>query len=193
MNQIQRRTFIRGLGGAVALAPGLQFATHAAPVNANPSLTKVNPKFMVTAKEVHDWHAAKDSKGGPTMTGSPSWHNYMELLEKELKRMGAVDVFRNPWKFQRWSTTEFPDDSNWSLHVDGKKIKVASYGCNSGKTPEAGVSGALVVYKEGMDPAALKGKIAIVVKERGAGGSNGSDDYEFLSNPETFPESVKAA
>jgi hypothetical protein len=191
MSEIERRTFIRGLGGAVALAPGLQFAVHAAPSNTNPNLTKVNPKFMVTAKEVHDWHAAKDSKGGPTMTGSPSWHNYMELLEKELKRIGAVDVFRNPWKFQRWSTTEFPDDSNWSLHVDGKKIRVASYGCNSGKTPDAGVTGELVAYKEGGDPEKYRGKIAIVVKERGAGGSNGSDDYEFLSNPETFPDPLK--
>jgi hypothetical protein len=185
VGNIERRTFIRGLGGAVALAPGLQFAAQratAAPV------TKINPKFLVTAKEVHAWHAIKDSKGGPTITGSPSWHNYVELLEKQLHGMGCVDIFRNSWKFQHWSTTEFPDDSNWSLHVDGKKIRVASYGCNSGKTPEAGVTGGLVVYKQGMDPAALKGKLAIVEKARGTGGSNGSDDYEFLSNPDTFPD-----
>ncbi len=91
---------------------------------------------MVTAKQVNDWHVIKDSKGGPTMTGSPSWHNYVELLEKEMRGMGVVDIFRNDWKFTRWwSTTEYPDDSEWSLHVEGKKIKVASYGCNSGKTP----------------------------------------------------------
>lgn len=191
MKKLERRTFIRGLGAAVTLAPGLRFAAQAAPAKVNTNLTKINPKFMVTAKQVRDWHAIKDSKGGATITGSPSWHNYVELLEKELHAMKCEDIFRNSWKFQHWSTTEFPDDSNWSLHVDGKKIKVASYGCNSGSTPAAGVTGGLIVYKQGMDPAALKGKIAIVVKERGAGGSNGSDDYEFLSNPETFPDPLK--
>ncbi len=189
MGKIERRTFIRGLGAAVTLAPGLRFASGA--TGANPDLTKPNPKFMVTAKQVHDWHVIKDSKGGPTMTGSPSWHNYVELLEKEMRGMGVVDIFRNPWTFTRWSTTEYPDDSAWSLHVDGKKIKVASYGCNSGKTPDAGVKGELVVYKDGMSVDALRGKIAVIVKERGAGGSGGTDDYEFLSNPETFPEPLK--
>lgn len=191
MSKVGRRTFIRGLGAAVTLAPGLQLVSRAAPTNANPSLTKVNPKFLVTEKEVHAWHTVKDSKGGPTMTGSPSWHNYIELLEKELRGVGVVDIFRNPWTFTRWSTTEFPDDSNWSLHVDGKKIKVASYGCNSGKTPDAGVTGELVAYKDGANPEAYRGKIAIVMKERGAGGSSGTDDYEFLSNPETFPDPLK--
>src|SRR5260370_4592097 len=120
------------------------------------------------------------------MTGSPSWQHYLQMLEKELRGAGVVDVFRNPWTFTRWYTTEFPDDSNWSLHVDGKKIKVASYGCNSGKTADEGVTGQLAVYKEGMPPEALRGKIAMVEKDRSAGGSRGTDDYEYLSNPETF-------
>ena len=102
-----------------------------------------------------------------------------------------VDIFRNPFPFTRWSTTEFPDDSNWSLHIDGKKIKVASYGCNSGQTPDAGVTGELVVYQEGMPAEALRGKIAVMVKALGRGGSSGTDDYEYLSNPETFPDPLK--
>ncbi len=121
------------------------------------------------------------------MSGSPSWQNYMQLLEKEWRSAGVVDIFRNPFTFTRWYTTEFPDDSNWSLRIDGEKIKVANYACNSGKTPDAGVTGGLVVYKEGMSPEELRGKIAIIVKEKGKGGSNGSDDYEYLTNPETFP------
>jgi hypothetical protein len=142
---------------------------------------------MVSEQEVHAWHVAKDSMGGPTMSGSPSWKNYLQILEKGLRECGVVDIFRNPFSFTRWYTTEFPDDSNWSLHVDGKKIKVANYGCNSGHTPGDGVTGELVVFKEGMPADALRGKIAIVVKERGTGGSRGTDDYEYLSNPETFP------
>jgi hypothetical protein len=187
MDDIKRRTFLAGIGASVSLAPGFAFAPARQESGANPALTKVNPKFLPTPKEVHDWHVIKDSKGGPTMTGSPSWHNYVEFVEKSWKQAGVVDIFRNSFPFTRWSTTEYPDDSNWSLHVDGKKIKVASYGCNSGHTPDQGVTGALVVYKEGMPAGALRGKIAIVVKEKGRGGSNGSDDYEYLSDPDTFP------
>ncbi len=188
---MKRRTFITGLGASVSLAPGLALAGAREEGAFHPSLTKVNPKFLVSAKEVHGWHVVKDSKGGPTMTGSPSWKNYLEFLEKSWREIGVVDIFRNPFPFTRWSTTEFPDDSNWSLHVDGKKIKVASYGCNSGHTPDAGVTGPLVVYTEGMPADALRGKIAIVVKAQGRGGSSGTDDYEFLSNPETFPDPLK--
>src|SRR5579883_186979 len=184
---MNRRIFLAGMGASVSLAPGFAFAPARTETNAHPALAKINPKFLATPKEVHDWHVVKDSKGGPTMTGSPSWKNYVEFAEKSWREAGVVDIFRNSFTFTRWYTTEFPDDSNWSLHVDGKKIKVASYGCNSGNTPDGGVSGELVVYKEGMPAGALRGKIAIVVKEPGRGGSNGSDDYEYLSNPETFP------
>src|SRR5579871_6166146 len=91
----------------------------------------------------------------------------------------------------RWYTSEYPDDSNWSLQVDGRKIKVASYGCNSGKTIEEGVTGELVVYKEGMPAEALRGKIAILVKATSPGLSQGRDDYEFLSNADTFSNPLK--
>jgi hypothetical protein len=184
---MKRRTFITGLGAAVSLAPGITLKRAKAEGSANPALTRIDRKYLPTAKQVHDWHAIKDSKGGPTMSGSPSWQNYVQLLEKEWRAASVVDIFRNPFTFTRWSTTEYPDDSNWTLHVDGKKIKVSSYGCNSGKTPDAGVEGQLVLYKEGMSPDQLRGKIVVLVKEKGAGGSNGSDDYEYLTNPETFP------
>jgi hypothetical protein len=184
---MKRRTFIQGLGAAVTLAPGVTLRPALADGAGNPSLTKVNPKFMITQAEVHALHVAKDSKGGPTMAGSASWHNYLELLEKEWRAAGVVDVFRNPFTFTRWHTTEFPDDSNWSLHIDGKKIKIASYGCNSGNTPADGVTGELVVYREGMPSESLRGKIVLVKKDRGAGASRGTDDYEYLANPETFP------
>jgi hypothetical protein len=185
MSEIQRRTFIRGVGAAVTLAPGISLRA-ADDGRGNSDLTKVNPRFLVSEREVRDWHLHKDSMGGPTMAGSPSWHNYLELLEKELRAAGAVDLFRNSWTYTRWRTTEWPDDSNWGLQVDGKKIRCASYGCNSGKTPDAGVTGELVLYQHGMPAEALKGKIAIVVKDR-APDSVTQGDYEYLSSPETFP------
>ena len=72
MDEIKRRTFITGLGAAVSLAPGFAFAPAREGGENNPDLTKVNPEFLASPKEVHAWHVVKDSKGGPTMTGSPS-------------------------------------------------------------------------------------------------------------------------
>jgi hypothetical protein len=190
MSRIERRALIKALGTAVALAPGLRLGA-AKTEGAHPALTRVNRKFLPTAKEVRAWHAIKDSKGGPTLTGSPSWHNYLEMLEKEWRTLGVTDILRNPIRYTRWYTTEFPDDSNWSLHVDGKKIRVANYGANSGHTPESGVTGELIVYKSGMPDEALRGKIAVIVKGLSPGLSQGRDDYEYLSDPGTFPNPLK--
>lgn len=185
MGSIERRKFIQ----AIALAPGVRL--RAAPATGHPALTRINRKFLPTAKEVHNWHVIKDSKGGPTLAGSPSWHNYLEMLEKEWRALGVVDIFRNPIRYERWYTTEFPDDSNWSLHIEGKKIRVANYGCNSGHTPDGGVTGSLVLYKDGLPDEALRDRIAVIVKGPSPGLSRGSDDYEYLSNSDTFPNPLK--
>ena len=170
MSKIKRRTFIKGIGSA-----GVAVALRAAKTDAgaNPALTKVNPKFLPTAAEVHSWHAIKDSKGGPTLTGSPSWHNYLAMLEREWRALGVTDIFRNPISYTRWYTTEYPDDSNWSLHIDGKKIRVANYGCNSGHTPQNGATGELVIYKDGMAAETLRGRIAVIVKPSSPGPERG--------------------
>jgi hypothetical protein len=191
MSGITRRNFIKGIGTSVVLAPGIRLRAAQADSRTHPALTNIDRKFLPTAQEVHTWHALKDSKGGPTLTGSPSWHNYLEMLEKEWRALGVKDIFRNPIRYTRWYTTEYPDDSNWSLQVDGKKIRVANYGANSGHTPDNGVTGDLVVYKDGMPDEALRGKIAVIVKGPSPGLSTGLDDYEYLSNPETFVNPLK--
>lgn len=210
MKNLDRRTFVRGLGAAITLGPAAFNASAPrarADVKAHPDLTKVNQKFLVTTSEAQAWHVAKDSMGGPTIAGSPSWKNYLQIAERELRACGVVDIFRNPWTYTRWYTTEYPDDSNWSLHLGGVPYKVASYGCNSGTTPEAGVTGELIIYEPGMPAESLKGKIAVVLKPEARvkffGGpvkreddnflvSSGADavegDYEYLTNPETFPD-----
>ena len=209
MSEMKRRTFIKGLGAAVTLAPGVFLGSR--PANAadsvNSDLTRINPSFLIGPGEVHSWHVEKDSMGGPTLAGSPSWKNFLKVAERELRECGVVDIFRNPWTYTRWMTTEWPDDSHWSLHLGGEKIRVASYGCNSGRTPEEGISGGLVVYEEGMPSDALRGKIAILLKPSAreildrAGATSDADsgrpssgsnirvgDYEYLSSPETFPD-----
>ncbi len=206
MGEITRRTFVKGLGAAVSLAPGVLLGRRVrAETGGHADLTAINPKLLVSEKEVHTWHVLKDSMGGPTIAGSPSWKNFLDVCEKELRACGVVDVFRNPWTYTRWSTSEWPDDSNWSLHVGDEKVKVSSSGCNSGSTPEGGVTGELVLYEEGMNPERLRGKIAVIVKapaqriydastsvdsveaEAPSGGIIRTGDYEYLSTPETFP------
>jgi len=180
-----------GLGAAMTLAPGVRLRAARPAADVHPALTSVNRALLPTAAEVRSWHAIKDSKGGPTLSGSPSWHNYVEMLEKEWRALGVTDIFRNPIRYTRWFTTEYPDDSNWSLHVDRKKIRVANYGCNSGRTPDQGVTGRLVVYTPGMPEEALRGNIAVIVKGSSPGLSVGSDDYEYLSNADTFQNPLK--
>ncbi|MBX9788180.1 MAG: hypothetical protein K2Y37_04635 [Pirellulales bacterium] len=198
MSDLKRRTFIQGLGAAISLGPAA-LTSAAAQGAANLNLTRINPQFMVTAKDAQVWHVAKDSQGGPTMAGSPSWKNFLELVERELRARGVVDVFHNKWNYQRWFTSEYPDDSKWSLHIDGQKIRVPSYGAYSGTTPDAGISRELVVYKQGIAAETLRGKIVVIPPGATppadgppdpftAGGRDlAAGDYEYLSDADTFP------
>jgi hypothetical protein len=160
---------------------------------------------MITAGEARAWHVAKDSLGGPTFSGSPSWKSFLALAEKELRARGVVDIFRNAWTYERWFTSEWPDDSKWSLHLGGKKVPVASYGAYSGMTPEEGVTAPLAVYQQGMAPGAMRGKIVVIPagQREPAGERPASEaarpgaaysaeralrgDYEYLSDASTFP------
>jgi hypothetical protein len=188
---LTRRTFLKGMGAAAALAPPVRLLAMQSSAPAHPAIATVNRAFLPSAQEVRSWHASKDSMGGPTLMGSPSWHNYLEMLEREWRALGVTGIFRNPIRYTRWHTTEFPDDSNWSLHVDGRKIRVANYGCNSGHTPDGGITGNLVVYTAGMPDEALRGKIAVIVKNSSPGLSAGMDDYEYLSDADTFLDPLK--
>jgi hypothetical protein len=204
---MDRRAFVRGLGAAISLGPAALTSVSRAPAReaANPHLIRINPQFMITAKEARSWHVAKDSLGGPTFAGSPSWKNFLEITEKELRARGVVDVFRNCWKYERWFTTEWPDDTNWSLHIDGEKVRVASYGAYSGMTPKAGTIAPLVVYEQGMAADSLRGKIVVIPAgqreptgdrpaaeaARPGNGLTGEralqGDYEYLSDAASFP------
>ena len=205
MNRINRRTFIRGLGAAVALAPGIAFAPSRAAAQApppNPQIHRINRSFLISSDQARVWHKEKDRLGGPTIAGSPSWHNFLQLAERELRAAGVVDVFRHPWTYTRWSTSDYPDDSKWSLHIDGQKVRVASYGANSGSTPDQGVTAKLAMYKDGMAADELRGKILVfatpeATQRMSASGevtdamlatAQRTGDYEYLSDVETFPD-----
>jgi hypothetical protein len=165
-----------------------------APAAGSRDLTRVNPQFTVPVGDVQKWHAAKDA-GGPTLSGNASWRAFVGTIESELKAMGAVDITRNAFTYDRWSTSEWPDTSKWSLIADGKPVRVASYGANSGTTPPEGVTAGLVFYDPAQPPASIDGKIVVFQLERETEKTPDDKrvyeypgDYLFLSNPETFPD-----
>ncbi|MBE8538949.1 PGF-CTERM sorting domain-containing protein [Geoglobus acetivorans] len=158
------------------------------------SVNNVNPEWIISADEFYRWHEMKDA-WGPTFAGSPAWQSYMNFLEDKLKEYGVVDIIRNNWTYTRWYTTEWPDDSGWSLYVDGVKIRVASYSAYSGSTDEDGVTAPLVYYDPANPPESIEGKIVVFSVAPHPKPPYSPkylalftfNDYEYLSDPETFP------
>jgi len=157
-------------------------------------LTHINPAFMIKPDEVYQWHLDKD-KGGPTYSGNASWKKHMTFLEAKLKAYGVVDLTKNRWTYNRWYTSDWPDDKNWTLISNGERVKVASYGAYSGSTDVSGVTAELVYYDPAAPPPSIKGKIAVFTTAPHPEPPLAEDykkwftlnDYEYLSNPETFP------
>jgi hypothetical protein len=135
-------------GGAAATA---EFSRH---------VTRINPAFMVTPAEVYEWHQLKD-KGGPTYSGNASWQAFMAFLERKLAAYGVVDILKNKWTYNRWATSDWPDDSRWTLVSDGTPVKAAHYGAYSGSTGPAGITAPLAVYDPKAPPESFKGKIVV--------------------------------
>jgi hypothetical protein len=85
----------------------------------------------------------------------------MAFLEDKLKKYGVVDMTKNTWTYDRWSTSEWPDSSNWTLISNGQPVKVAHYGAYSGSTGSEGITRDLVLYTPNAPPESLKGKIVV--------------------------------
>lgn len=155
-------------------------------------LNQVNPSYVITTKEALEWHALK-AKGGPALSGNPSWKNFMEFVEKKLKDYGVVDITRNAFTYDRWHTSEWPDDSKWSLTSNGKKIKAASYGAYSGSTPEEGLTAELVYYDAVNPPKDIAGKIVVWQPRftREMQQNIYGNDYEYPGVEDSWPASGK--
>jgi hypothetical protein len=157
-------------------------------------LTHIHPDLMVKPDEAYQWHLDKD-KGGPTYSGSASWKRMMTFVESRLRQYGVVDLTKNSWTYDRWVTSEWPDDTNWTLMSNGEKVKVASYGAYSGSTDARGVTAELVYYDPAAPPSSIKGKIAVFATAPHPAPPLTEDykrwftsnDYEYLSDPDTLP------
>jgi hypothetical protein len=165
--------------GASTLAVGAESTSGAGTQASSTALTRVDPAFMITAKEATDWHRFKDQHG-PALSGNPSWQKFMGFVEDRLREYGAVDIHRNAWTYDYWSTSEWPDDSKWSLTSNGKSIRVANYGANSGSTGPGGRTATLVYYDPKNPPKDIDGKIVVFETLKA---SVPIDDYEYYSSP----------
>lgn len=158
-------------------------------------LIKINENYMLTADEFYKWHIYKD-EGGPTYSGSPSWHRYMNFIESKLKKYGAVDLIKNSWTYERWYTSNWPDDSHWTILSDGDSIKVAHYGAYSGSTGVNGVTAELIYYDPASPPSSIKGKIVVfnIAPHPDPPLSKNYkrwftlNDYEYIADSETLPK-----
>ncbi|NNJ99675.1 MAG: hypothetical protein HKP58_04615, partial [Desulfatitalea sp.] len=125
-------------------------------------LVNINPRYMMTPQEAYALHLNKDNNG-PTYSGNPAWHKYMKLNEKLLKACGVADITKNAWRYDLWHTSEWPDNSGWSLVSDGRSVEVASYGAYSGSTGASGITAQMVYYNPFAppSPAEMAGKIVL--------------------------------
>ena len=124
-------------------------------------LNQINPDFVVTPEEGYRWHVHKDA-GGPTYAGSESWRSFLEFSEEKLREYGVVDLERNTWIYDRWYTSDWPDDTHWTLVSDGRPVVVAHYGAYSGSTPPEGTTAELVYYDRANPPKSIEGKIVVL-------------------------------
>lgn len=161
----------------------------------NPYLTRVNPQWMVTPGEAHEWHRLKD-KGGPAFAGNASWHQFVAFVASKLGSYGVVDLTKNSWRYDLWTTSGWPDDSKWRLVSDGAPVKVAHYGAWSGSTGPEGVTAPLLCYTPSLSPESLRGKIVVFrVAPHPKPPLDDTyktwftiNDYEHMTDPQTFPQ-----
>lgn len=150
-------------------------------------LTRVNSHWLVTEAEALRWHEVKDAMG-PALTGNASWRRFLEFLEAKLTEYGCVDVHRSPWTFTRLVTSTWPDDSQWSLFSDGRRVPLANFGANCGLTGAGGVTAPLVLWDPANRPD-VAGKIVVfrpaprsLVRQEFA-----EADYEFRTPFDSYP------
>lgn len=179
MGVVLQRTSAAVLAGMALTLLATSLTAEPSRADAHAALTKIDPSFLVTRAEALEWHEFKD-RHGPALSGNESWTKFMTYVEEKLREYGVVDVTRNSWTYDYWSTTEWPDDSNWSLFVEGQKVRVANYGANSGATGPQGITAPMVYYDHDRPPADIAGKIVVFEPTRAV---IPIDDYEYYSSP----------
>ncbi len=186
---LARRTFIQGLNaGIFASYLGLGGCASANPDRRDVALAPVNPSWVISEAEATAWHELKD-KGGPTITGSPSWLSYMAFIEQKMRELGCVDIHKSPWTFTRMTSSVWPDKSGLGLVSNGVPIPVANFGANCGTTGADGVSAELLLWDPDKEQD-VQGKIVVfrpVPRPEVRHAFSGSD-YEHMLPFDSWPD-----
>lgn len=182
MNKMNRKQFLLG---ATATGTALGISTLRAETSG--PLQRVNWNWVVSEDEALAWHKVKDSEG-PALTGNKSWHHFLQFLEVKLKQHGCHDVHRSSWMFDRMETSNWPDNSKWSLVSDGSRLTVANFGANCGVTGPDGVTAELVLWDPVNKPD-VAGKIVVFrpVPRPEFRNAFGDADYEYRTAFESWP------
>ena len=181
---------MRALRTALALVMlAAAAACVTAPVHHPAQIRLVDPAALPTRAQVMAWHRIKDQNPA-AFSGSPAWHNYMAFVERELRSSGVTDITRNAFSYDRWHSSEWPNDSGWKLISNGRPVRVASSGAYSGNTGPGGRTAPLVYYDPADPPASIAGKI-VVFQPRAEGMPD--PDYEYRSPQQILPSSTAPA
>jgi hypothetical protein len=182
MAGINRKQFLLG-----ACAAGLGASFSSARSVLSSPFQQIRPDWIVSEQEALAWHKVKDQKG-PALTGNESWHQFLQFLEGKLKEYGCVDVHRSSWMFDRMQTSYWPDDSGWSLTLNGRPVVVSNYGANCGLTGPRGITAETVLW-DPKRPEDATGKIVIFrpTPREDVRDAFTNSDYEFLTAFDSYP------
>lgn len=213
------RRRVRFESTALAIAAAMALGTASAGTArdaAQPSsdLTRINPAYMITAKDALSWARFK-AEGGPTYAGSPGGIRYKNFLVSTMQELGAVDLDYVDIPYDHYIVNDWPDPKTHiygsgveveKLVTDGTPVPVvAGYGMTSGSTPTDGLTAQMLYYDPANPPTAdqIKGKILVYQTApypQPAPGSNGPyaytssvlDSYTYTDNefqsPGNWPE-----
>ena len=120
----------------------------------------INKSFLPTSDDLQEWHILKDTQG-PTFAGSASWKSYLSFLEDGFTKCGLTGIQKDFITYNRWFTSSDRNKGEWTLAIEGKDVRVASYWPNSGSTSTSGITAPLIYYDDDNPPASIEGKIVV--------------------------------
>ena len=123
-------------------------------------LTNIDSELLPDVETIQAWHERKAS-GIHSFTGSPSWLDYITVVEAGFDDAGVVDVIRDRFSYERWYTSDDPADNEWTLTIDGEAMPVASYWAYSGSTEDGGITAPLIMWDKNLTPEDMAGKIIV--------------------------------
>jgi hypothetical protein len=123
-------------------------------------LTMVDENRLPDTATIQAWHERK-ARGIHSFTGSPSWQDYMSVVEQGFAEAGVTDVIRDRFLYERWYTDDSPNTTDWTLTIDGEALPVASYWAYSGSTDAAGITAPLILWDRSLTAEQMQGKIIV--------------------------------